>query len=143
MPCRRRWARRRTASTRLRLATDLMGLGGPACRPAPAHTGLGVRSMLTRQSLIALGIALFLGVAAVFLANTFLTGREKQAYSGGTTKVAVAASQMAYGSDITADKIRFVDYPNSSIPPGAFTDAAQLMPAGKKRVALLPIGVNE
>ena len=99
--------------------------------------------MLSRQSLIALGIAVVLGVAAVFLANTFLTGREKQAYSGGTTKVAVAASQMAYGSDITADKIRFVDYPNSSIPPGAFTDAAQLMPAGRKRVALLPISVNE
>src|SRR5437667_198436 len=83
-----------------------------------AHSGLGVRSMLSRQSLIALGIAIVLGVAAVFLANNFLTGRERQAYSGGTTRVAVAATQMAYGSDITADKIRFVDYPNSSIPPG-------------------------
>src|SRR5438270_8776549 len=99
--------------------------------------------MLQRQSFIALGIAIVLGIIAVYLANTFLTGRERQAYSGGTTKVTVAASQMAYGSDITADKIRFVDYPNSSIPPGAFTNAAQLMPAGKKRVALLPISVNE
>src|SRR5437899_692668 len=99
--------------------------------------------MLQRQSLIALGIAIVLGVAAVFLANTFLTGRERQAYSGGTTKVAVASTEMAYGSDITADKVRFVDYPNSSIPPGAFTNAAQLMPAGKKRVALLPISINE
>src|SRR5438270_8848567 len=99
--------------------------------------------MLQRQSFIALGIAIVLGIIAVYLANTFLTGRERQAYSGGTTKVTVAASQMAYGSDITADKIRFVDYPNSSIPPGAFTDAAQLMPAGRKRVALLPISINE
>src|SRR4029079_17282493 len=38
---------------------------------------------------------------------------------------------------------RFVEYPNSSIPPGAFTNAAQLLPAGKRRVALMPIGVNE
>jgi pilus assembly protein CpaB len=57
--------------------------------------------------------------------------------------VAVAQVPMAYGVDVTPDKIRFVDYPNTSIPPGAFTNAAQLMPAGKKRVALLPIAVNE
>src|SRR5207253_1744468 len=102
-----------------------------------------VRSMLTRQSFIALGIALVFGLVAVLLANTFLSGRERQAYNGATTKVAVAAAQLGYGTDITPDKVRFVDYPNSSIPPGAFTDAAQLMPAGKQRVALLPIGINE
>jgi pilus assembly protein CpaB len=50
---------------------------------------------------------------------------------------------MGYGTDVTADKVRFVDYPNSAIPPGAFTNAAALLPAGKKRVALMPIGVNE
>ena len=99
--------------------------------------------MLTRQSMIALGVAIGLGLLAVFLGNKFLTGREIQAYRGATTKVAVAAAPLAFGNDITADKVRFVDYPNSSIPPGAFTDAAQLMPPGKKRVALLPISVNE
>lgn len=99
--------------------------------------------MMTRQSLIALGIAVVLGLVAVFLANSFLSGTEKRAYAGGTTKVAVAAAPLAYGVDITPDKVRFVDYPNTSIPPGAFTNAAQLMPAGKRRVALLPIAVNE
>jgi pilus assembly protein CpaB len=96
-----------------------------------------------RQTLIALGIALFLGLAAVFLANTYLSGTERKAALGGTTKVAVAAAPMAFGSDVTPDKVRFVDYPNSSIPQGAFTNAAQLLPPGKRRVALLPIGVNE
>jgi pilus assembly protein CpaB len=90
-----------------------------------------------------LGVAVVLGLLAVFLANMFLSGKERQAYAGGTTKVAVAAAPMAYGTDITPDKVRFVDYPNTSIPPGAFTNAAQLMPAGKKRVALLPISINE
>lgn len=99
--------------------------------------------MMSRQTLIALGVAVVLGLVAVFFANSYLSGREQQAYAGATTRVAVAAAPMAYGSDITPDKIRFVDYPNSSIPPGAFTNAAQLMPAGKRRVALLPIGVNE
>jgi pilus assembly protein CpaB len=99
--------------------------------------------MMSRQSLIALGVAVIFGLVAVFLANTLLNRSQRQAYAGGTTKVAVAMVPLAYGVDITPDKVRFVDYPNSSIPPGAFTNSAQLMPAGKKRVALLPIAVNE
>jgi pilus assembly protein CpaB len=99
--------------------------------------------MANRQTLIALGVALILGVVAVFLANTYLSGTERKAQLGGTTKVAVAAAPMAFGTDITPDKVRFVDYPNSSLPQGAFSNAAQLMPPGKRRVALLPIGVNE
>ena len=99
--------------------------------------------MPNRQTLIALGVALILGVVAVFLANTYLSGTERKAQLGGTTKVAVATAPMAFGTDITPDKVRFVDYPNSSLPQGAFSNAAQLMPPGKRRVALLPIGVNE
>jgi len=100
--------------------------------------------MLNRQSLIALGVALVLGVIAVFFANNYLNRSQQKAYEGGTTKVAVATVPLAYGVDITPDKVHFVDYPNTSIPTGAFTDAAMLMPAGKPaRVALLPIGVNE
>lgn len=99
--------------------------------------------MANRQTLIALGIALLLGLAAVFLANTYLSGTERKAALSGTTKVAVATAPLAFGTDITPDKVRFVDYPNSSLPQGAFTSAAQLMPPGKRRVALLPIGVNE
>ena len=100
--------------------------------------------MLSRQSLIALGVALVLGLFAVFFANSYLNRSQQKAYEGGTTKVAVAAVPLAYGVDITPDKVHFVDYPNTSIPTGAFTKAAMLMPAGKPaRVALLPIGVNE
>jgi pilus assembly protein CpaB len=100
--------------------------------------------MLSRQSLIALGVALVLGLAAVFVANSYLSRTEQKAYEGGTTKVAVAAVPLAYGVDITPDKVRFVDYPNTSVPPGAFTNAAQLVPPGKQaRVALMPIGINE
>jgi len=99
--------------------------------------------MGNRQTLIALGVALVLGLAAVFLANSYLSGTERRAALSGTTKVAVAATPLAYGVDITPDKVRFVDYPNSSIPPGVFTNPAQLLQPGKRRVALLPISVNE
>lgn len=99
--------------------------------------------MFARQSLIALGAAILLGLLAVFFVNSFLNNKQRQIYSGGTTKVAVAASPLAFGTEITPEKVRFVDYPNTSIPPGAFTKPAELVPAGNKRVALLPISVNE
>ena len=98
---------------------------------------------MSRQTMIALAAALVLGLVAVFFANNWLNGAQQRAYAGGTTKVAVAAAPLAYGTDITPDKVRFVEYPNTSIPPGAFTDAVKLMPQGQKRVALMPIAVNE
>ena len=101
--------------------------------------------MISRQSLIALGAALFLGVVAVYLANIFLTNTEQRAAraSAGTTKVAVAAVPMDYGVALTPEKVRFVDYPSNSLPAGTFARIGQLLPAGQQRVALRPIQVNE
>ena len=99
--------------------------------------------MLTRQTMIALTAAILLGLIAVFIANAYLTGRERKAELSGTTKVAVAAVPLAFGTDITPDKVKFVDYPTASLPPGSFVNAAQLLPQGKQRFALMPIGINE
>jgi pilus assembly protein CpaB len=100
--------------------------------------------MLTRQSMIALAAAILLGLFAVYIANLYLGTKDQPvAVATGTTKIAVAAVPMSYGTDITTDKIRFVDYPNASIPAGTFTTAAALLPDGKKRFALMPIGINE
>src|SRR5918993_1062608 len=101
--------------------------------------------MMRRQTLIALGIAVVLGLFAVYLANVFLTNTERQAavVPQGMTKVAVAAVPLDYGVEITPDKIRFADYPANSIPPGSFRNLAEILPAGKRRVALRPMLVNE
>jgi pilus assembly protein CpaB len=93
--------------------------------------------------MIALAVAVVLGLFAVFIANSYISGREQKADLTGTTKVAVAAVPLAYGTDITPDKIKFVDYPKASLPPGSFTSAAQLLPEGKKRFALMTISINE
>ncbi len=100
---------------------------------------------MRRQTLIALGIAVLLGLFAVYLANAFLTRTEQKAVvtPTGMTKVAVAAVPLDYGVEITPDKVRFADYPASSIPPGSFRTVSQLLPAGKRRVALRPMLVNE
>ena len=98
---------------------------------------------MRRQTLIALGVAIFLGLVAVFLANSFLLRSEAQDDARATTKVAVAAIPLEYGVDLTPENVRFVDYPSASLPPGAFTTAAQLLPAGKRRVVLMRLAVNE
>ncbi len=100
---------------------------------------------MRRQTLIALGIAVVLGLFAVYLANVFLSQTEQKAAvtPQGMTKVAVAAIPLDYGVEITADKIRFADYPVASIPPGSFRNLSELLPMGKRRVALRPMLVNE
>jgi pilus assembly protein CpaB len=100
---------------------------------------------MRRQTVIALAVAVVLGLIAVYLANAYI-GRSDQrvaAAEQNTVKVAVAAVPLDYGVDITPDKVRFVDYPATSIPAGAFSDFNQLAPAGKRRVVLRPMAINE
>ena len=101
--------------------------------------------MISRQSLIALGVALVLGVLAVYLANIFLTNTEQRAAqaTAGTTKVAVATVPLDYGVSLSPEKVRFVDYPSNSLPVGTYERIGQLLPAGQQRVALRPIQINE
>lgn len=101
--------------------------------------------MLRRQSVIALAVAIVLGLVAVYLANIFLNVRESQlnASPAGTTKVAVAAVPLSYGTLLTPDKVKFVDYPTGSLPPGTYPTVAALLPTGKERIALRPIEINQ
>lgn len=100
---------------------------------------------MNRQTLIALGVALILGLVAVYAANVFLTRTEERAEQvpTGMTKVAVAAVPLEYGMPLTADKVKFVDYPQASLPAGSFANAAQLTDNGKPRTVLRPMVVNE
>ena len=101
--------------------------------------------MINRQSFIALGVAIVLGALAVYLANIFLTSNERQTElaAAGTTRVAVAMVPLDYGTPVTADKVRFANYPTNSLPVGVFTKIEDLIPAGKRPVALRPMQVKE
>ena len=100
---------------------------------------------MRRQTLIALAVAVVLGLVAVYLANAYLSRGEQQVQQAqvGTTKVAVAAVPLDYGVDISPDKVKFIDYPSASLPSGSFAAYDQLAPAGKRRVVLRPIALNE
>jgi pilus assembly protein CpaB len=101
--------------------------------------------MTQTRSLIILGFAILLGLAAVIIANSYLTGVEKQqaTVEQGMVKVAVARVPLEYGTIITPDKIRFADWPRSSLPEGTFSNPAQLISVGKTRAVLRPIATNE
>ena len=100
---------------------------------------------MRRQTLIALGVAVILGLIAVFLANSYLSGRERQLASSpeGMVRVAVAALPLAYGTDISPDKVKFVNYPEASLPPGVYKTMDELLPQGQRRVVLRPVQVNQ
>ena len=100
--------------------------------------------MLRRQSWIALGVAVILGLFAVYIANSYLLGSQKQRRRWPAPPRSPWPPRR-WRTEPTSRRTRSASsiIPTASIPPGAFTNAAQLMPAGKRRVALMPIGVNE
>jgi pilus assembly protein CpaB len=97
------------------------------------------------QGLIILGVAILIGLAAVFLANSYL-GRVEQRQTTaaqGMVKVAVAIVPLDFGTPITPDKVRLVDWPAGSLPEGTFSSIPQLLPMNHTRVALRPMAANE
>ncbi|QDZ08652.1 Flp pilus assembly protein CpaB [Sphingomonas panacisoli] len=97
------------------------------------------------QGLIILGVAILIGLAAVFLANTYLGKvEERQATAPqGMVKVAVARVPLEFGTVITPDKVNLIDLPQDALPEGTFSTIPQLLPANGSRVALRPMAVNE
>jgi pilus assembly protein CpaB len=97
------------------------------------------------QGLIILGVAILIGLAAVFLANSYLGRVEQQqtTTAQGMVKVAVATVPLDFGVPITPDKVRLVDWPAGSLPEGTFSSIPQLLPMNHTRVALRPMAANE
>jgi pilus assembly protein CpaB len=70
---------------------------------------------MRRQTVIALAVAVVLGLLAVYLAERL--HRQKRSACGRPPKWApprspYAAVPLDYGIDVTPDKVKFVDYPN-------------------------------
>jgi pilus assembly protein CpaB len=100
--------------------------------------------VLKGNSLILLGVAIIVALAAVFATNAFLTRSEQQAAQvpSGGVQIAVAAVPLDFGAEVTADKIKMVPWPAGSVPEGAFGSPTELT-TGKPRFALRPIQVGE
>lgn len=73
------------------------------------------------RGLLMLLIAVVAGLAAMLLAARWI-----QEQGGERGQIAVAAAEVELGSRLTTDMIRMVEWPQSSMPPGAFTETAKL-----------------
>ncbi|MCA0910399.1 Flp pilus assembly protein CpaB [Qipengyuania gaetbuli] len=97
------------------------------------------------RNLLIAGIAVFLGLVAVYLANAYFSGMEEQqeeiAEQQQLARIVVASQPLAFGQQLTDTNVRLVNWPSDSVPQGAFTSLEQAMLGG--RVALRPIVPGE
>lgn len=95
---------------------------------------------------IIVGIAAVIGVIAVIMANSYLIGVEQRqttaAEENRLVQIAVARVPMAYGTQLTAENIRMVSWPATSMPVGAFQSTKALIGA-EPRVVLRAIEAGE
>jgi pilus assembly protein CpaB len=97
------------------------------------------------RNLILLGLAVFVGLIAVFLANSYFSGVEQRQQQAAEqqrlSRIVVASQDLAFGTPLSEQNLRMANWPANSVPVGAFTS----LPAAMKdnRVALRPIVVGE
>ncbi len=103
--------------------------------------------MSSNRNWIAIGLAVILGLAAVFIANSYLTGTDKQNEAAieesRLVQIAVARVPLTYGTALSSENIRMVAWPVTSLPAGAFQSTKGLFGGTETRVALRPIEVGE
>jgi pilus assembly protein CpaB len=110
--------------------------------------GLGRKSaMLANRNLVIVAVAALLGIVAVIVANSYLSGVEKRdetaAEQGRLVQIAVARVPLEYGATLTSENIRMVSWPSTSLPAGAFQSLKGLYGAAQPRVVLRPIEAGE
>lgn len=94
------------------------------------------------SSAISLGIAVVFGALAAFLARGLLLGADTGAARPPSQKVVVAARPVAFGSALTPDNLRTVDWPAGQPLDGSFASVEDLTRDGR-RLALAAIQRNE
>jgi pilus assembly protein CpaB len=102
---------------------------------------------MNRRNAVIAGIAVVLGLFAVYMANAWFTGVETQqarvAEQQQLVRIAVANQDLEFGSALTQDSVRLTNWPAQSVPQGAYTEAdvQRLLTGGN--VAIRPITRGE
>ena len=100
---------------------------------------------MERRNIIIIGVAVLLGLLAVFLANSWFSGveqrQERIAREQELERIAVARIPLEFGAPLTRDNVRLVNWPRQSVPAGAYRDVDQLL-AGNN-VTIRPIAEGE
>jgi pilus assembly protein CpaB len=98
------------------------------------------------RPLIVLALALFLALAAVFLARNWMlsqAGRDTvETEKASVVKVVAAGAALKFGDRLAKENLRLIDWPARSVPEGTFTSLDELLEP-QARVALQAIQPNE
>jgi pilus assembly protein CpaB len=97
-----------------------------------------------------IGFAVLFGLIAVFLAQAWLNSQaemrakslESQKKPIATQTIVVASKPLRFGAELAAMSLREIQWPEESVPAGAFNKISDLT-AGGRRVVLTPIEANE
>ena len=96
------------------------------------------------RNLLVLAGALLIGLIAVLIANGVFSGVEQQqqriAEQNRMVRIVVASQTLGFGTPLSSQNVRLVNWPANSQPDGAFTSLEE---ATKSRVALRPIVAGE
>jgi pilus assembly protein CpaB len=98
------------------------------------------------RPLIVLALALFLALAAVFLARNWMlsqAGRDTvETEKASVVKVVAAGAALKFGDRLAKENLRLIDWPAGSVPEGTFKSIDELLEP-QARVALQAIQPNE
>jgi len=93
-------------------------------------------------------LAVVSGGIAVFLANVWLNGQNKQVIVAAptpavaTSTIVVAATNLGYGVPLQQETLREIPWPTASVPDGAYAKISDVLTDGR-HVVLSPISPNE
>ncbi|HEY6869748.1 MAG TPA: Flp pilus assembly protein CpaB [Novosphingobium sp.] len=96
------------------------------------------------RNLIIVGVAIFLGLIAVWLGDVYFSSVQQRevavAQQNRLARIVVATQDVPFATPLTGQNVRLVNWPESSVPTGAFTSLEQ---ATANRVALRPLVAGE
>ncbi|MGQ7829467.1 Flp pilus assembly protein CpaB [Altererythrobacter sp. Z27] len=97
------------------------------------------------RNLLIVGLAIVLGLIAVYLANSYFSGVEqrqaREAEEGQMARIVVASQDFQFGTPLATTNLRLANWPANSVPQGAFQSVEEATRGG--RVALRPIVIGE
>ena len=104
------------------------------------------------STIVMIAFAVVFGLLAVFVAQSWLNNQaemrmksleaQNKAKPMATRTLVVAAKPLRFGTELTAQHLREVPWPEEAVPQGAFAKIPELL-SGGKRVALASIEPNE
>ncbi|WFL76631.1 Flp pilus assembly protein CpaB [Altererythrobacter arenosus] len=97
------------------------------------------------RNLLIVGVAIFFGLIAVYLANSYFSGVEerqaREAEANRMAQIVVATQDFQFGTPLATTNLRLANWPANSVPQGAFVSIEEATRGG--RVALRPIAIGE